>query len=163
MTLICWITYRCAADVEKTAQQAARTCGTEGFWANWSEVNMLFVHRGRNALIGLHMSDGLSVPSTQTSNSLKYLSVYSSVHQATATLRLMFPGSFSNRELFTRVNKCGSCFQSSRVVESVGGAETVVVQLLICFSSGSVCADMNSSSISAGSSKAGPHSSTSVH
>lgn len=162
MTLICWITYRCTTNVEKTAQQAARTCGTEGIWGNWSEVNMLFVQRGRNALIGLHMSDGLSVPSTQTGNSLKYLST-ASVHQATVTLRLMFPGSFSNRDLFTRVNKCGSSFQSSRVVESVGAAETVVVQLLMSFSSGSVCAEMNSSSISAGSSTPGPHSSTSVH
>lgn len=163
MTLICWITYRCTTDVgKKTAQQAARTCGTEGFWGNWSGVNMLFVQRGRNALIGSRMPDGFSVPSTQTSNSLKYLST-ASVHQATATLRLMFPRSFRNGDLFTRVNKCGSCFQRSGAVESFGAAETVVVQLLMSFSSGSVCGDMNSSSIPAGSSAPGPHSSTSVH
>lgn len=93
---------------------------------------MLFVQRGRNALIGLHMSGGFSVPSTQPSNSLKYLSS-ASVHQAKATFRLMFPGGFSNRELFTRVNKCASCFQSPGVVESAGAAETVVVQFFKWF------------------------------
>lgn len=143
----------------KKLQQAARTCGTEGFGGKWSEVNMLFVQRGRNALIGLHMSDGLSLPSTQTSNSLKYLSP-ASVHRATATLRLMFPGSFSNRDLFTRVNKCGWRFQSPRVVKSVGVAETVVVQLF--FKWFRMC-PYELQQHSAGSSTPGPHSSTSVH
>lgn len=59
---------------------------------------------------------------------LKYLSIY----QAKATFRPTFPRSFINRDLFTRVNTCGLCFQSSGVVEALGAAETVVVlQLLI--------------------------------